>query len=193
MKKATTYLLALICTTLIIYSCSKSTEKTGEEKTAMTPEEMIKRGEFLVSWGGCNDCHTPKTMTAQGPAMDMSKMLSGHRADATLAPYDSTMIGPWFLLYSELTAAVGPWGTSYAANLTPHETGIKNWTEETFINIFKTGKHLGLENGRPIMPPMPWEAFKMLSEEDMKAMFAYLKSIPPVDNMVPAYSPPGMD
>jgi mono/diheme cytochrome c family protein len=161
MRKATTYLLAIICSTLIIYSCSKSTEKTGEEKTAMTPEEMIKRGEFLVSWGGCNDCHTPKTMTAQGPAMDMSKML------------------------------FGPWGISYAANLTPHETGIKNWTEETFLNIFKTGKHLGLENGRPIMPPMPWEAFKMLSEEDMKAIFAYLKSIPPVDNVVPAYTPPG--
>lgn len=191
MRKATTYLLALICTTFIIYSCSKSSEKTGEEPAAMTPEEVIKHGEYLVTVGGCNDCHTPKIMTEKGPAMDMSRMLSGHPADAMLAPYDSTMIGPWVLLYNQLTAAVGPWGTSYAANLTPHETGIANLTEENFLKIFATGKHLGLDNGRPVMPPMPWEQVAKFKIEDQKAIFAYLKSIPPIDNKVPAYMPPG--
>ena len=191
MRKATIYLLALICTTFIIYSCSKSNEKTAEEPEAMTPEEMIKHGEYLVTLGGCNDCHTPKIMTEKGPEMDMSRMLSGHPAYAMLAPYDTTMIGPWILFYNQLTAAVGPWGTSYAANLTPHETGIANLTEETFLKIFKTGKHLGMDNGRPIMPPMPWDQVAKFKEEDQKAIFAYLKSIAPVDNKVPAYTPPG--
>src|SRR5688572_14958854 len=47
---------------------------------------MVERGKYLVTIGGCNDCHTPWTMTPQGPAPDMSRMLSGHPADVKVAP-----------------------------------------------------------------------------------------------------------
>lgn len=192
MRKTTLYVfmgLGMLCS---IYSCTDSKKTADETPSAMTPEDMVKRGEFLVQVGGCNDCHTPKTMTEKGPALDMSKMLSGHQADAQLPPYEASMVGPWILFYPQLTAAVGPWGISFAANLTPHATGLGNWTGETFMTAIKTGKHMGMENGRPIMPPMPWQAIAQMQDDDLKAIFAYLKSIPAVDNMVPAYMPPGM-
>jgi hypothetical protein len=88
------------------------------------------------------------------------------------------------------TAAVGPWGTSFAANLTPDQTGIGTWTEEQFIRAMKQGKWKGLENSRNLLPPMPWQGYSQLPEDDLKAIFAYLKSIKPIYNSVPmAISP----
>ena len=56
-----------------------------------------------------------------------------------------------------VTAWAGPWGVSYAANLTPDKrTGIGAWTADQFIKTMRTGKHLGV--GRPVLPPMPVEA-----------------------------------
>jgi hypothetical protein len=84
-----------------------------------------------------------------------------------------------------LTAFVGPWGMSFAANLTPDEqTGIGLWSEEHFINAMRTGKHMGA--GRPILPPMPWSNLSRATDEDLQAMFAYFKSLKPVRNQVPA-------
>ena len=89
-----------------------------------------------------------------------------------------------------MTAWSGPWGVSYTANLTPdQETGIGAWSEENFIQALRTGKHLG--GGRDILPPMPWPAYQNLSDEDLKSIFAYLKSIPPIRNQVPDPVPPG--
>ena len=84
-----------------------------------------------------------------------------------------------------------PWGTSFAGNLTPHETGIGNWSVEQFKRALKEGKYKGLENGRPLMPPMPWPALRNFTDEDLEAMFAYLQTLKPIDNVVPAYRPPG--
>ena len=85
-----------------------------------------------------------------------------------------------------LTAWAGPWGVSFAANLTPDkETGIAEWSEEHFIQALRTGKHQGQPNGRDILPPMPWQFFKSMTDEDLKAIFAYLRSLPPVKNQVP--------
>ena len=191
MRKTTLYLCCLAIACMATYSCAEKTGQEEPETAATTEAEMIKRGEFLVNVGGCNDCHTPKMMTDQGPAFDMSKMLSGHQAGIPLAPYDTAIVGPWILMHPQLTAAVGPWGTSFAANLTPHETGLGAWSEENFMNALKKGKHQGMDNQRPIMPPMPWQAISVWPDEDIKAVFAYLKSIPPIDNVVPAYMPPG--
>jgi hypothetical protein len=78
---------------------------------------------------------------------------------------------------------------SYAINLTSDaETGIGKWRESDFVQAIKTGKHLGV--GRPIMPPMPWPAYRNLSDADLKAMFAFLKTVPPVKNRVPDAAPP---
>ena len=194
MKKTTLYLFAALLVGAVIYSCNSANkeaeENATEEPAAMTTDEMIAHGKYIVSTSGCNDCHTPKIFNEQGMSLDMSKMLSGHPAGSVLAPYDKKMVGPWILFAPDLTAYIGPWGVSYSANLTPHESGLGNWTEEQFMTAIKTGKHLGMDNQRPIMPPMPWQEIKNMTDEDMKCVFAYLKSIPPVDNVVPAYEPP---
>ena len=80
---------------------------------------------------------------------------------------------------------------SFAANLTPDTaTGIGEWTEETFVRAIRTGKHQGQPNGREILPPMPWPAFKNLSDGDLRAIWAYLRSVKPVKNQVPFPIPP---
>lgn len=84
------------------------------------------------------------------------------------------------------TAIAGPWGVSYAANLTSDETGIGNWTEQQFFKAFRQGKYKGLDNSRTLLPPMPWQMYSQVTDADVSAIFAYLKSTTPVDNVVPA-------
>jgi cytochrome c len=88
-----------------------------------------------------------------------------------------------------MTAWTGPWGVSYTANLTPDPSGLGAWNEDIFINTMRTGKHWG--QGRPILPPMPWFNYAKMTDDDLKAVFAYLQSIPPVHNHVPQPVPPG--
>ena len=155
-------------------------------------QQLIKRGEYLVNYGGCNDCHTPKRSTPEGPIPDKDKLLSGHPSTALLPEVPPGIIGPgkWgALTNNDLTAWVGPWGVSFAANLTPDDrTGMGGWTDELFIKAMRTGKHLGA--GRAILPPMPWFSLAALTDEDLNAMFAYLKSIKPIENQVPQPIPP---
>lgn len=164
-------------------------EKRGENPAAPTPApakhvQTVSRGEYLVRFGGCADCHTPKKMTAQGPVDDQTLWLAGHPEGVSL-PKPELKPGPWFAATAGMTAWTGPWGITYAANLTPDEhTGLGIWTEEMFINSMRTGKHMG--SGRPILPPMPWQAAGSLTDEDLKAIYAYLRSIPAVKNRVPA-------
>ena len=151
---------------------------------------MIERGKYLITAGGCHDCHSPKVFGPQGPKIDETKILSGHPAEMQLAEFDPAILEPgkYILFTQDVTAAIGPWGASFAANLTPdNETGIGTWQPEMFINALRTGKHLGA--GRPILPPMPWEMIGKLTDEDLQAMFAYLKSIPPIKNKVPDPKP----
>ena len=157
-------------------------------------KEQLKRGEYLVKYGGCSDCHTPKMMTPKGPAPDPSRLLSGHPEQAPQLPtLPPGLIGPnptqWgAVTNNDLTEWVGPWGTSYAANLTPDATGLGGWTPELFIKTIRSGKHFGV--GRPLLPPMPWNDIAELNTADLEAMFAYLKSIRPIRNLVPQPVPP---
>lgn len=151
---------------------------------------VVARGQYLVTAMGCNDCHTPWKMGEEGqPVPDMSRMLSGHPAGMP-APPPPKPEGPWIVSGSAtMTAWAGPWGISYSPNLTPHETtGLGIWTEEMFIQALRSGKHMG--QSRPIMPPMPWMWYGKLNDEDLKAVYAYLRSIPPIENLVPDYMPP---
>lgn len=149
-----------------------------------TQEDPVARGRYLVGIGGCGDCHTPKKMTAQGPAPDDTMALAGHRSTDTLPPAPAPT-GGWMVAANiDATAWAGPWGVSYSANLTPDpKTGLGGWTEETFLAAMRTGKHLGA--GRPILPPMPWQGIGAMREADLRAIFAYLKSIKPIENAVP--------
>ena len=84
----------------------------------------------------------------------------------------------------------GPWGVSFSANLTSDpETGVlRDFTEQQFIQTIRTGRHQG--QGRPILPPMPWPAYSNMTDEDLKAVFAYLRQVAPVKNKVPDPLPP---
>ncbi len=150
-------------------------------------QELIKRGEYLVGYGGCNDCHSPKLFTPEGPESDPTKLLSGYPSTEKLPEVPRGIIGPeqWgALINNALTAWVGPWGVSFAANLTPdNRTGLGGWSEELFIKTMRTGRHLGV--GREILPPMPWYTLAALTDGDLKAIFAYLRSIKPIENEVP--------
>jgi len=161
-------------------------------QTRAASKEQVRRGEYLVNYGGCNDCHTPKTMTPQGPVADKSRLLSGHPADSQLPAVPPGVIGPtqWgAITNNDLTAWVGPWGTSFAANLTPdQDTGLGRWTADQFIKTMRTGKHFGA--GRPVLPPMPWYDVAVLNDADLKAVFAYLQSLKPIRNAVPQPIPP---
>ncbi|WP_153145550.1 c-type cytochrome [Dechloromonas sp. H13] len=149
----------------------------------------VKRGALLVAAGDCVTCHTPFKMGANGPEKDMVRGLSGHPESLRLPP-PPKLDNDWNGAGSAtMTAFVGPWGTTYAANLTPdRETGIGAWKEKDFVQAMRTGKHVGV--ARPIMPPMPWQAIAALPDSDLRAIYAYLMAQPAVKNKVPEYAPP---
>lgn len=169
---------------------------SGQEKGQNTPARSAeaKRGQYLVETIGCNDCHTPHQLTPQGPQPDLTRALSGHPEQMNV-PAPPPAKGPWVAhATGTMTAWAGPWGVSYAANLTPHkETGLGSWTEKQFVQAIRTGKHMG--QGRPILPPMPWPAYKNLKDEDLKAIYSYLQTLKPIANRVPSpvvAEPPAM-
>ena len=146
--------------------------------------EQIARGKYLVDIMGCHDCHTPMKMGANGPEWDMTRALSGH-PEALVMPPAPLQQAPWMAsLAMTMTAWNGPWGTSFTRNLTPDkETGLGDWTVEEFIATMKTGRERG--KGRPVLPPMPVQNLKALSDTDIRALFAYLQSIPAIKNRTP--------
>jgi hypothetical protein len=163
----------------------------AEQKGNSGKKAMIERGQYLVTVGGCNDCHSPKRMTPIGPVPDEARLLSGHPAEEKLPEVPSNIFGPekWGgITNNNLTGWVGLWGTSYTSNLSPDpETGMGAWNEDLFIKIIRTGKYMG--GGRDILPPMPWYEYAKLTDADLKAIFAYLKTLKPVKNQVPAAVP----
>lgn len=176
-----------------MFSCTenKSAVSSDHEAVSIDTVPSVERGKYLVSISGCNDCHSPKMMTAQGPVPDPAKILSGHPSDEKTAPFDTVTTKGWLLFSMGLTSAKGPWGTSFAANLTPDETGIGNWSEENFLNAFQKGDFKGMPGGRKLLPPMPWQEFANMTRVDARSVFMYLKSLPPVKNIVPNALPPG--
>lgn len=188
MKKYLGILTAAACVALLFAACLNGSQSTVKEvaKAAPTPEEVVKHGKYLVSVMGCNDCHSPKKMGPNGPEVIPELLLSGYPSDRPVIKFDSKLIKEGFaMFYPDLTAAAGPWGVSFAGNLTPDQTGIGNWTEEQFKKALTQGKYKGLDGGRGLLPPMPWFNYTALTDEDINAIFTYLKSIPPVKNVVP--------
>ncbi len=158
----------LAAVALAAASCSRSdtttettdtADSTSARAAAMTP---IQRGQYLAIISGCHDCHTPGTLYG---APDMSRALSG----------------------SEL-GWKGPWGVSYAPNLTPDPTtGLGSWTDEQILRALQTGVD---KEGAPIAPPMPWASYAHLTRQDATAIVAYLRSIPAVIHRSPERVPP---
>lgn len=176
----------------VIVSCNKTgdTSKSASSKdsTAKPAMSPVERGKYLVTIASCNDCHTPLKMGDKGPEPDMSRMLSGHPENMKMPP-PPKMNMPWMAAgAATLTAWATPAGIAYTANLTPDSaTGLGKWDETTFMLAIRNGKHIG--NGRALLPPMPWQYISQMTDEDLKAVYAFLHSIPPIHNQVPEAVP----
>ncbi len=204
MKKHVFWFVACCAIILAFTSCEQSEPtSTGETQespdaamadasNAMSKEDLIKEGERLVEALDCNICHSPKVFTEQGPTPDKTRRLSGHPADMELPAIPKDQVGPgkWTMTNDHLTAWVGPWGVSYAANLTPDNTGLGAWTLDNFKKAIREGKSKGLDGSRMLLPPMPWQAYSHLTDEELEAIFTYLQSVPAVSNVVPVPKTP---
>lgn len=123
---------------------------------------LVKYGEYLAGpVAHCAECHTPQL---PGGRPDETKFFAGG------FPFR------------------GPYGVSYSANLTPDKgTGIGNWTDEQLRRAINGVR----PDGRTLLPPMPWMYYAgKIADGDMKAMIAYLRSLKPIQNKVPAPEPP---
>jgi cytochrome c553 len=185
MKRARTAALAAALAALTVSAATTRVMSAASPEPAERGDPSVRRGAYLVRIMGCNHCHTPYKLGPAGPEPDMSRALTGHPA-GLLMPAPPALDGGWAWLGAGTnTAFAGPWGVSFAANLTPDkETGLGRWTLETFTATMKTGRHEG--KGRPVLPPMPAENIAALDDADLRALFAYLQSLPPVHNRVPA-------
>jgi mono/diheme cytochrome c family protein len=168
-----------------IAALSAQTAAANEPAAAKPASAKVKRGEYLVKSVGCHDCHTPLKMGANGPEPDMTRSLSGHQAEMVMPPAPKLPPGPWLVtVAATMTAWSGPWGVSYTANLTPDpDTGLGKWTERNFIETIRSGRRQG--RGRALLPPMPWQVYRNLTDQDLQSIFAYLKTIPAIKNRVP--------
>jgi cytochrome c553 len=151
-------------------------QRAGGAAPAAPNKAQIERGRYLVGITGCHDCHSPKI---EGMTPDLSRGLSG-RPQTTQLP---TPAKDQIHASLDLTAWSGPWGQSVASNLTPDPaTGIgKRYNEASFIQAMRTGRK---PSGAPIMPPMPSEVYQNMTDDDLKAIWAYLQTIKPINNAV---------
>lgn len=176
---------------VLVFSQCNNDPKTITASSFGGYDSQVKWGEHLISVGGCGDCHTPKKLTPQGPVDDSSLMLSGHPAQFPLPDIDRTILESRKMFASQtLSFWIGPWGVSFAANLTPDSTGILAWTEDQFITSLRDGYSKGIKSNRRLLPPMPLQTTKHYTDDELRAMFAYLKTIKPVKNAVPQPLPP---
>lgn len=181
--------LAAIVAAILLWPSEE--RRTGAYADPATTElSPVERGRYLVAVLGCHDCHTPHHVTERGVEPDMSRMLSGHPESLRMPPPPELGEGPWVWMGAGTnTAFAGPWGITFAPNLTPDKnTGLGIWTEDMFVRAIRLGLHWG--QARPIQPPMPWKVYRNLTDEDLKSVWAYLRTIPSVHNRVPDYAPP---
>ena len=189
MKKITIILAAIVAVSgaAITVSCNSTIETKNkvENSEPVFTQEQVMHGEYLVKIMGCDDCHSPKVFGPNGPEPDLNRRLSGHPAEVKIPAADTNALKSWMLFSPDLTAYVGPWGVSYSANLTSDETGIGRWKLEQFKKAIREGKSKGLDSNRPLLPPMPWTQYRNLTDDDLRDIFAFLKSTKPVKNLVP--------
>ena len=170
-----------------ITNCAQKEQKVSATTVEVSKDSLIKKGEYLVTILGCNDCHSPKRMGANGPEIIPELMLSGYPSDRPLGKVSKDALADgWALFNGDLTAGVGPWGASFAGNLTSDPTGIGEWSLDQFKIALTQGKYKGMADGRPLLPPMPWFNYINMKHEDVEAIYTYLMSTKPVKNIVPA-------
>lgn len=191
MKK--TYLIVMLMAVILVAvlaACTSGAGRASSSEVVISQDSLVKRGAYLVYTMLCDDCHSPKKMGPNGPEIIPELRLSGARHNTKLPALDPEQIKKgWTLFNEDFTSIAGAWGVSFAGNLTSDATGIGNWTEEQFKKALTQGKYKGLDNSRGLLPPMPWPQFSILNDADIKAIYTYLKSTSPVENVVPAPIP----
>jgi hypothetical protein len=190
MKKSILALTAIAGAVSIALIACQGGAKAEIVSEEISQDSLVKRGSYLVNAIGCDDCHSPKIFGPKGPEVIPELRFSGYPGDRPLqkAELNAVKLG-WGLLNHDLTSAVGPWGASFSANISSDETGIGAWTESQFIKAIREGKIKGMDESRPMLPPMPWSTYKNLSDTDLKSIFAFLKTSKPIRNIVPAPIP----
>ncbi len=132
--------------------------------TASAASTEAERGKYMVTFGGCNDCHTPGYFFGKP---DQARFLGG----------------------SDVGFEIPGLGVFVGRNITPdNETGIGKWTEDQIITALQTGVR---PDGRVLAPIMPWHAFANLTKDDARAIAVYLKTVKPVKNAIPGPFNPG--
>ena len=140
--------------------------------TGVPPENQaaVTRGEYLVELLGCGVCHTGGALVGE-PDMNMS--LAG------------SSIG---IAYTSPFEDPNP-GVVFAPNLTPdRDTGIGRWTDDEIMGVVRSG--LGRHGPNRILV-MPWQGYARISDDDAWAIVAYLRSLEPIENVVPVNVPAG--
>jgi mono/diheme cytochrome c family protein len=118
----------------------------------------VKRGDYLVTLGGCRDCHTPQQ---QGQRMMELDLAGGFEL-------------------------IGPWGNVASANITQAPSGIPYYDEGLFVEVMRTG----FVKARQLSQIMPWWYYRGLTDDDLKNMYAYLRTVPSVAHRVDNSKPP---
>jgi hypothetical protein len=190
----------LVLATIGVTGCSDNkpaeattTPATAEKTSFGGYESQVAWGQHLVAVGGCNDCHTPKKMTPMGPVDDSTLALSGHPEKLPAPDVDrKAMEGKGLVVTADFTSWVGPWGISYSANLTPDSTGTGSWTESQFLYAVRNMVSKGIAGSRPLLPPMSMMPVKHMTDDELKAVFAYLRTVKPIKNHSVQPTPPAM-
>jgi hypothetical protein len=195
MKRISFAIIAVTSITIyVVTSCnnvSSNSATIAQSQKVDSAVELINRGKYLVTTIGCDDCHSPKKLGPNGPEVIEDLRFSGYPANRPVNKISTDAFSKgWMTFNQDLTSAAGPWGISFSANITSDSTGIGAWKEEQFIKAIRAGKSKGLEANRPLLPPMPWWNFRNLSDTDLRAIYAFLKTTKPVHNVVPQPVPP---
>ena len=143
------------------------------KKATLKENPLIKRGEYLVMTLGCNDCHSSKKMGPRGPEIITETALAGFPSTEGIPGIDKTVLQKWVLFNGSNTMAVGPWGASFAANITADPTGIGGWSYQQFKIALTQGYSKGIKTNRMLLPPMPWTNYVNMNEADLKSIFFF--------------------
>ncbi|MBK8979679.1 MAG: c-type cytochrome [Planctomycetes bacterium] len=178
-----TVLLPRVLTLLTLATLGALAGCSRDGAASTQKSDLLARGRYLVQTMGCADCHSP-----HGPdgAVLPGRELSGHPESAPLPHWTPDMLEQHTLATTAPTgtAFAGPFGLSVACNLTPDpETGIGAMTADQLVASWRSGRHW--KEDRNVLPPMPIPALAHCEESDIRAIHAYLHSLPPVRNMCP--------
>lgn len=136
-------------------------------------QSPVQRGRYIMNTlGACTFCHTP--LNPDG-SRDLTRLLAGWNCDTEPLP---------FFDIDPANANVGCLSTR---NLTNHETGLKNKTDQQIKDAIKLGKRT---DDKSLVPVMPYYIFHNMTDDDLDAIVAYLRTVPGVDNLIPPNQEP---